>query len=136
MKEATITVLKVEPMKPPVVAHLNNELEALQDAVSIGSASRGLIEIIELNEETCLLCNEEGKLLSLTPNRRVGDDIICGVFYLTGQDEEGNLASLSPLQISFLELVFNTPEFILPSEVEMKTDVFFEEWEDDADENH
>ncbi|MBQ2114003.1 MAG: DUF3846 domain-containing protein, partial [Selenomonadales bacterium] len=43
----------------------------------------------------CILCNEEAKLINLEPNRRFGSDIICGTFYVTGQDGEGDLASLS-----------------------------------------
>lgn len=42
----------------------------------------------------CLLCNEEGKLLQLEGNRRVGDDIIVGVFCILGEDGDGELVSL------------------------------------------
>lgn len=95
MKETVIRVLKVMPDEEPVMVSLTNELEALQDAVSIECEERGLIEIVPLSDEVCILCNEEGKLLMLKPNRSIGFDVICGVFYVTGQDEEGNLCSLS-----------------------------------------
>ena len=75
MKENIITVLKVEPGKHPELCHLRNDLDALQKAVSIGCDSQGLIEIIELEDGICLLCNEEGKLLGLEGNRKIGNDI-------------------------------------------------------------
>ena len=95
MKERIIKVLKVMPGEEPVAATLENELTALQEAVSIECEERGLIEIIDLSEKVCLLCNEEGKLLNLRPNRRVGFDIIAGVFYVCGQNRRGDLCSLS-----------------------------------------
>ena len=95
MKEQHIKALKVAPMESPEICYLENELRALQKAVSIGADYVGLIEIIDLDERTCIVCSEEGKLINLMPNRRLGDDIICGVFYVVGQNHEGNLASLT-----------------------------------------
>ncbi len=95
MRENRIRVLKVEPKKAPVVDYLDNDLRALQEAVSLEADYVGLIEIIEIDKKACILCNEEAKLINLEPNRRFGEDIICGTFYVTGQDGEGDLASLS-----------------------------------------
>ena len=58
MKEMTIKVLKVEPKKLPEVCELENELDALQKAVSIGADYQGLIEILYINERVCILCNK------------------------------------------------------------------------------
>ena len=95
MKTKEITVLMVEPGKYPVVTTLKNDLDSLQKAVSIGAESQGLIEIIGLEKGVCLLCNEEGKILGLKGNRRIGKDIIAGVFYIIGENDEGDLVSLS-----------------------------------------
>ena len=95
MKQQVIEVLMVEPGREPRIVRLDNSLESLQTAVSIGADYRGLIEIISLSDEVCILCNEEGKLIGLEPNRRLWSDVLCGVFYVTGQDKEGNLCSLS-----------------------------------------
>ena len=94
MKEKTIKVLMVEPGEHPKEAMLDNNLDALQKAVSIGCEAQGLVEIIGLEDGICLMCNEEGKLLQLEGNRRLGDDIITGVFYILGEDGEGELTSL------------------------------------------
>lgn len=125
MKRKEITVLKVEPLKKPSICILRNELEELQKAVSIGADYTGLIEIIEIGNElgykgenVCLLCNEEGKLISLPPNRRVGRDIICGVFYITGQNKDGDLDSLSEKAMKYYASYFKKAEIIDPKEIE------------------
>ena len=126
MKEKTIKVLKVEPKKLPEVCELVNELDALQKAVSIGADYQGLIEILYVNERICILCNEEGKLIGLEPNRRIRNDILCGVFYVTGQDREGNLTSLTDDEIETFKSVFGVIEDISPDEVEPTMRIFFE----------
>ena len=119
MKEKEIKVLKVEPMKAPEVVILKNELYELQKAVSIGAPDVGLIEIIELNDEVCILCSEEGKLLGLPPNRRFRNDILVGTFYFTGQNhEEGELTSLPAHLIEYLSKQYAVPDIIDPDEVE------------------
>lgn len=107
MKEREIKVLKIEPCKAPEVVTLTNELEELQKAVSIGADYVGLIEIIAIDDDICILCNEEGKLLGLEANRRVGRDVICGVFYILGENpDEGELISLSDDDIEKYKAIF------------------------------
>ena len=118
MKEKTIKVLKVAPKMPPAIVTLDNNLRALQEAVSIGADYVGLIEIIDLDDKACILCNEEGKLIQLEPNRRFYDDVLCGVFYVTGQDKQGNLTSLSDAQIKHYTDVYAIPENISPDEAD------------------
>ena len=123
MKE--ITVLKVAPMCAPEVVTLKNNLRALQEAVSIDAPYVGLIEVVGLDEETCILCNEEGKLISLQPNRRLGYDVLCGVFYVMGQDGEGDFTSLAPAAIEKYKQFFARPEIISVEEAEATLSAMF-----------
>lgn len=125
MKERKINVLKVEPKKEPEVVLLDNNLRALQEAVSIGADCVGLIEILPIDTGVCLLLNEEGKLIGLEPNRRFGRDILCGVFYVVGEDEEGNLTSLSEEAIEHYKEYFRKWEDIDVDEVEETIDINF-----------
>ena len=118
MKEKTIKVLMVEPGEHPKEVMLDNSLDALQKAVSIGCEEQGLIEIIGLEDGICLLCNEEGKLLQLGGNRRLGDDIITGVFYILGEDGEGELTSLPQETMERYKERFWAPEQYTQSEVD------------------
>ena len=110
MKEKEIKVLMVEPGKHPKVTVLHNDLDSLQKAVSIGAEYQGLIEIVPLGNGDCILCNEEGKLIGLDGNRRVGRDIIVGVFYVMSEDREGNLISLSEKKIQYYQKLFWEPQ--------------------------
>ena len=114
MNETKIKVLKVEPMKHPEEVTLNNTLRALQAAVGV------LIEIISLEDDVYLLCNEEGKLIDLPGNRRVGDDIIAGTFYVCGSDEDGELGSLPAEKMNYYEKLFYEPEEFQKTEVQAK----------------
>ena len=118
MNGKEIKVLMVEPGKHPRVTTLGTELDDLQKAVSIGADYQGLIEIINIGNGDCLLCNEEGKLINLEGNRRLGSDIIVGVFYITGADDEGNLVSLSEEKIKHYTERFWAPEKFDRAEIE------------------
>lgn len=119
MKEAKIKVLMVEPGKNPHETELENNLDALQSAVSIGASSQGFIEIIPMDDgKALLLCNEEGKLIGLEGNRRVGRDIIAGVFYITTDNEDGELVSLPDELMEEYKQRFWEPEHFTDAEVE------------------
>lgn len=118
MREETITVLKIAPGAAPEVVTLKNDLRSLQEAVSIDAPYVGLIEVVALDAKTIILCNEEGKLIGLAPNRRFGNDILCGVFYVMGQGAQRNFTSLPPAAIERYRKVFAQPEHFTQEEVE------------------
>ena len=129
MKDSKIKVLMVEPHKLPKVTMLDRNLDALQKAVSIGAESQGLIEIIPLENNVCLLCNEEGKLIGLEGNRRLGRDIIAGTFYICGDSKSGALCSLSEENIRKYTILFSLPETFKDEEVQacILLNVFFDD---------
>lgn len=125
MVKKEIKALMVEPGKHPQVAMLNDDLDSLQKAVSIGADYQGLIEIISIGAGDCILCNEEGKLIGLEGNRRLGSDIIAGVFYIMSEGEDGDLVSLSEEKIKYYTEKFWEPEVFDSSEVEATVHVWF-----------
>ena len=68
MKEKEIKVLKVKPHEHPEVYMLKNTLEAMQEAVG------GYIDIVGLDDNVCILLNDEEKLIGLEGNRRIGNN--------------------------------------------------------------
>ena len=125
MGKKKITVLMVEPGKHPMVTTLDNDLDSLQKAVSIGADYQGLIEIIGIGNGDCILCNGEGKLIGLEGNRRIGNDIIAGVFYIMSEGEDGELASLSEEKIKSYTERFWEPEAFDRAAVEPAVHVWF-----------
>ena len=112
-----IRVLVVEPMKEPKVEYIENTLDDMQRVVG------GLIEEINLNDNTVLVCNEEGKLMNLQANRRVGRDVIAGTFFIAGDDGSEDLISLTDEQVNEYKERFHELEEIEQQEVFEKIEI-------------
>lgn len=123
MNEQTVKAVKVEPGMSPCIIDLGTDLDSLQKAVSIGAADQGLIEFVYLEDNISIICNEEGKLIGLAPNRRLGDDILCGVFYVVAENEDGELISLTSEQQEHYSRMFERIENI--DQAEIGSTVFF-----------
>ena len=104
-----MNVLVVEPLKAPYEKAIDPGLESLQHEVG------GWIEAMGLDEDVCIICNEEGKLNGLELNRSIKDDrgritdIIAGTFLVVGSGEE-NFDSLTPAQMEKYKKQFRYPE--------------------------
>lgn len=108
-------ILVVEPGKVPEVREIPGGLEEMQKIVG------GLIQAIyPFPEEIALICNEEGMLLGLPPNRGLWDetgvlyDIVCGTFFLCGAPSDSeSFSGLTTVQVTELERRFHTPEMFI-----------------------
>ena len=119
MNAKEIKVLMVEPGEHPKVVMLKDDLDSLQKAVSIGSDYQGLIEFVSLGNGDCLMCNEEGKLIGLEGNRRLGNDILVGVFYVMSENDEGELLSLTDEKIWYYSERFWEPESFTQRDIDV-----------------
>ncbi|MFI3327027.1 MAG: DUF3846 domain-containing protein [Clostridia bacterium] len=88
MKENKMKIVKIEPNQKPIVKEIDNNLNSLQAEVG------GLIQCVYLDDGNIAVINEEGKINGSEPNRRIGRDIICGPFFICGDDGE-DFTSLS-----------------------------------------
>ena len=91
--ENKIKVLIVKPEEKPYAEEIDCNLETFQSIVG------GNIEEVYIESGTVLICHEEGKLLGLTPNRVIGNDVICGTFFLAGDDGGEELVTFSDEKI-------------------------------------
>ena len=102
----------VEPNEHPKEFFLENTLQAMQKAVG------GLIEIVNIDYGIRLLLNAEGKLIGLDGNRRIGDDVIVGNFYVCGISENGEMVSLTDEALEKYKERFWEPEEITQEEID------------------
>lgn len=93
--QRNIKVLVVEPNKLPYEKTIKNCLQSKQELVG------GYIEYTYLDDDynVCIICNEEGKIDGLPPNRDIGNDIVFGTFVIVGDDDTGEDRSLTDDQI-------------------------------------
>lgn len=64
--ETRISVLLVEPNKYPKMVEIDDTLEAMQEVVG-----GDIEEYMPFEDEVAIICNEEGKLIGLPPNRAI-----------------------------------------------------------------
>lgn len=103
-KELRILLKRVN--EEPEVITIENTLKAKQKLVS------GLIEVVPYNEDTLIICNEEGKILNMLPNLLFDYDFIAGDCFFVGDDyKNGNFKSLTDEQIEKLKKVIKAKEF-------------------------
>ena len=110
---STMTILEVMPGRKPERKVIPHTLEAMQAVVG------GYIQAIyPYDDMVAIVCNEEGKLLGMEPNRAVrneeGDivDIISGTFFICGLSTE-DFCSLKEEQIEKYSKIFEQPELFL-----------------------
>lgn len=104
MLEEKIKCLLVKPYELPEEIEIDNTLEAKQKLVG------GWIEqaFLPKDDSVVLICNEEGKINGMKPNRDIGHDIIFGPFLIVGNDfENGGYKSLTSEQILNYKIRFD-----------------------------
>jgi hypothetical protein len=93
-----VRVLFFEPGKPPELRDIGSSLEAVRDAIG------GWIDLIRLEKDVALVCDDEGIPKGLAPNLYAVGPIYRGAFihgpcFVSGyrmDHDGGDLADLSP----------------------------------------
>ena len=97
----------MQPGKYPEEIKISNTLETFQKYVC------GSIESVRLDRDAYIICNDEGKLLPLPPNRLYGPtDFFAGPFLICGDGGE-DLISLTDSQITKYEKKYHSPLIFL-----------------------
>lgn len=111
-----MTVVYVEPHKSPYIAEIAHTLEAEQKAVG------GLIELIYNDDGTCLVANEESKLIGMEGNRYLDDghSIIAGPFFVCGLTADDFRGLTDEEVVKYMDK-FAEPEDISQEEVQADT---------------
>lgn len=111
MTNEKIRVLLVEPLEKPRLVTIEHTLENLQGLVG------GTIQAVYPWEDpVALICNDEGKLMGLLPNRLLEDyDLVCGTFFICGLGRE-NFTDLSDELAEKYTKKFRYPEMFFRME--------------------
>lgn len=106
-------VVMVEPNKPAFITEIGDDLQSMKEVVG------GLIEPIYYldNPKAVMVGNEEAKLIGLEGNRRFGDRIVAGTFFICGDNGEDFCSLPDDLCEKYVQQ-FAVPESIEQSEVQ------------------
>ena len=123
-----ITVIHIRPGKVPKVIEIRDELPEMQRLVGgmIQEYMPFYDEADERIQDVALICNDEGKVRGMMPNRTIQEpyinepEIICGDFFLcyAPYDSERFLSLPEDLQEKFYEK-FYYPEVFYRTETEI-----------------
>ena len=72
-------VVMVEPDKPAYITEIDGGYQSMRNAVG------GIIEPMYFLDDAVMVGNEEAKLLGMDGNRRFGDSIVAGTFFICGE---------------------------------------------------
>ena len=93
-----VTALKIEPGKNPVPYWLCDDTEYLNRCVSPDEYLAYKATALKVDKDIAAIYCRDGHLFCLPGNRRVGDRIICGVFYIV-RVKDGKLKSLTDTDV-------------------------------------
>lgn len=117
--EGLMKIVYVEPHRAPFEAEIPNRLEAEQKAVM------GYIEPIYNDDGTCLVGNEEAKLIGMDGNRHLDyGGVLAGPFFICGTTEE-EFCGLTDEQVDKYLEKYHEIEEISPEEVQADTGFVF-----------
>lgn len=111
-----VTALKIEPGKNPVPCQLCDDGEYLNHCVSLDSCLTYTAAALKLDANIAAVYCWNGYLFSLPGNRRVGDHIICGVFYIV-RVKDGHLRSLTDADVVKYSLEYWCAEYFTEDEI-------------------
>mgnify|MGYP002609503936 FL=1 len=106
-------ILVFEPLKEPYVKDIEDDIQAMQEVVG------GSIEPIyfESDGKALAWCNDEFLLNGSKPNRIIGNTLVHGTFYISGnclnEYGEWDSCSLTDDQIKKYSEMFETPIIVL-----------------------
>ena len=106
-------ILVFEPLKEPYVKDIEDDIHAMQEVV--GSSIESIY--FEPKQDAICWCNDEFLLNGSKPNRIVGNTLVHGTFYISGnyRNEYGewDSCSLTDDQIKKYSEMFETPIIVL-----------------------
>lgn len=105
-----IKCLMVMPGQTPTVTSLEASVTAFNKAVSIGSYDELRAVAKRIGKRTYVLYAYDSVTEDLEPNRKVGDEIICGTFYIVAVDDAGKPVSMTERRMMKYMLMFYEPE--------------------------
>ena len=123
-KTGRIPVLLVDQLEEPYFTSIRNNLHEFQRIV------KGNIEIISCPDlqGIDIICNEEGKVMSLPLNRSLTDnhevyDIVAGTMILAADDKDGKTIGLTEKQLFDAYNYFKLPQIFVLSDEEGEVEV-------------
>ena len=96
-------ILAVRTGELPEVIDIEHSLDAESEFVG------GYIQTISLSSTAILVCNDDGKVIGLKPNRVIPGDFIAGDFFIVGFDGRDDFCYISDSVVALYLEFFSSP---------------------------
>lgn len=112
MEKKKIKALMVAPHDLPRAVWMPVSLEAFRIAVNMGSEEEGDVKARKVDDNIYALYHRFGCFAGLKGNRKVGDRIISGLFYIVGVDSKSCPRSLTQRELErYMSMFWDIPDF-------------------------
>ncbi len=108
--------LQVRPNRHPAITMLCDDRQYLDLAVRVDVDMELSAGAFHLERDIYIVYAEDGGPIVLSGNRRVGEHIVCGTFYIVGI-KDGKLRSLTDREISSYSKHYWEPELFTDDEL-------------------
>ena len=105
-----IQVLMLVPGEEPCPTVMCASEFSLRKAVNLGSEHQHKAACRRVENNICVIFNRMRSHAGFAPNRRIADDILCGVIYIAGIDKDGRLRTLTDDELQKYSVIYQTPE--------------------------
>lgn len=111
-----VTALKIEPNKSSCPCQLCDDGDYLNHCVSPDSCLIYTAGVLKLGDRIAAIYCRNGHIFCLPCNRRVGDKVICGTFYIV-RVKDGKLRSLTDTDVVKYSLEYRASEIFTDDEI-------------------
>lgn len=113
-----LRMLMIQPHRTPIVTFVREDIDDLQRAVSDHGEDSRIQYTYPFDDDCMVLGNDDAKCIGMEGNRRFGESIYAGPIFITRDNHNSGLCSLTDEQVQKYSEMFAKPQDISQDEVQ------------------
>ena len=113
-----LRMLMIQPHRTPIVTFIREDIDDLQRAVSDHGEDSRIQYTYPFDDDCMVLGNDDAKCIGMEGNRRFGESIYAGPIFITRDNHNSGLCSLTDEQVQKYSEMFAEPQDISQDEVQ------------------
>lgn len=113
-----LRMLMIQPHRTPIVTFVIEDIDDLQRAVSDHGEDSRIQYTYPFDDDCMVLGNDDAKCIGMEGNRRFGESIYAGPIFITRDNHNSGLCSLTDEQVQKYSEMFAEPQDISQDEVQ------------------
>jgi len=113
-----LRMLMIQPHRTPIVTFVREDIDDLQRAVSDHGEDSRIQYTYPFDDDCMVLGNDDAKCIGMEGNRRFGGSIYAGPIFITRDNHNSGLCSLTDEQVQKYSEMFAEPQDISQDEVQ------------------